>query len=91
MEKVVKQIGTELTDVKTAAQEAIRTKSHADQLARDLAAEIEELKDRLDEEEDKARELQFFKLNNSSVISDLKKALDREISAREGLEEAKKC
>jgi len=62
-EKVVKQLNSELQDVKQAATDATRNKSRADQLARELAAEIEEVKDRLDEEEDRARELQNFKKN----------------------------
>jgi len=89
-EKEVKLLKQRLQETKENAEENLRGKNKADLLLRELQAEIEDLKDRLAEEEDRGRELQSFKLNNFSVIQDLKKALDREISSREALEEAKR-
>jgi len=89
-EKEVKLLKQRLSEFKENAEENLRGKNKADQLLRQLQTDIEDLKDRLAEEEDRGRELQAFKLNNYSVIQDLKKALDREISSREALEEAKR-
>jgi len=61
-----------------------------EQTLRDVQTQIEDTRDQIGEEEDRNRELQLYKNSNLTIIQDLKKALDREISTREALEEAKK-
>jgi len=68
-----------LGDYKETMEEAGLAKSQFESLAHDLQAEIEELKDLLDEEEDKNRELFKFKIVNKNAIQDLKHDLDCEI------------
>jgi len=83
-------LDVQLGDYKETMEEAGLSKSRTESLARDLQAEIEELKDLLDEEEERNRDLTNFKVANKNAIQDLKRALDREIAARETLENEKR-
>jgi len=89
-EKELKILKQRSQECKEEVETNLRVKSNTEKSIRDLHTEIEDVRDQNAEEEDRNRELQAYKNSNLTIIQDLKKSLDREISSREALEESKK-
>jgi len=60
MKKISKQLRVQLDDFKETSEDASRGKSRADQLTTELAAAIADLKDQLEEEEERNKEFIKF-------------------------------
>jgi len=89
--KLAKHLEVQIHEYRETAEEAALLKTKSEAIARDLQLEIEELRDQLTEEQDRNYELRGSQDTINETIKDIQKGLQREISARESIENEKRA